>query len=213
MKNLALLLAFTILIGRVNMTLAQMPVDIGIKGGLSMPKLSSGSSTDPINSGYGSRLGTDDAIFAEFHFSKHFSIQPQLEYSSQGGKKDGNQTFTVPPEMVQLFPQDEVPKYLYANYKSVARINYLMLPVLAKYRFDMGQHWGGYVDGGPFVSLLLSAKNKTSGSSIVYSDPQQTQAVSTDVHSFDNTENIRNDLHKANAGISGQVGIDYRLAK
>jgi len=43
---------------------AQGAIDIGIKGGLSIPELTSGNSSNPINSGYNSRLGIDLAIQA-----------------------------------------------------------------------------------------------------------------------------------------------------
>ena len=213
MKNYIPLLIAAILIFSVNISIAQMPADIGFKAGLSIPNLTSGSSTNPINSRYGSRFGVDAAVHVEFHLSKHFSIQPELEYSAQGGKKNGNQAFAVPADMQQLFPSGEVPPYLFANYKSIARINYLMLPILAKYRFDIGHHWGAYVAAGPFVSLVLSAENKTSGSSLVYPDEQHTQPISTDPQSFDNTEKIKSDLHNANAGISSHIGLSYKLAK
>ncbi|PVD50722.1 hypothetical protein DC498_18305 [Terrimonas sp.] len=71
---------------------------IGIRGGLTIPNLSSGSGADvnPLNEGYSSRLGAGFGIFADFKISKLFSLQPMLEYSQQGGKKNGFQAFPVP---------------------------------------------------------------------------------------------------------------------
>ncbi|MBC7934488.1 MAG: PorT family protein [Rhizobacter sp.] len=213
MKKYFLLPVVTIMLLGINKSFAQSKVDIGIKGGLSIPNLTSGSSASPINNGYNSRLGFDAALQAEFHLSKHFSLQPELEYSQQGGKKDGNQAFAVPDDMVAQFPAGQVPPYLYADYNSVAKINYLMLPILAKYRFDIGKHWGAYAAAGPFVSLVSSAKNVTSGSSNIYLDEQQTEPVTTDPQSFDNTEKIKSDLHSFNTGVSGHLGINYKLPK
>ena len=212
MKNYILISVLPVMVLSANLSFAQTPVDIGLKAGLSIPNLTSGNSANPVNSGYNSRLGADAAVHAEFHLSKHFSIEPGLEYSEQGGKKDGVQAFAVPADMVEQFPAGEVPPYLYANYKSEVKINYLMLPILAKYRFDLRKHWDAYAAGGPFASLALSAKDVTNGSSITYLDKQQTQPVSSETHSFDNTENIRKDLHHFDAGISGHLGIDYKLA-
>ncbi len=150
---------------------------------------------------------------AEFHLSSHFSIQPELEYSAQGGKKNGDQAYTPPPEALsQLPPGVPAPQYLYATYKSEAKFNYLMLPILAKYRLSLAKHWGFYVAAGPFVSTVLNAKNVTSGSSINYLDPGHTQPVS-DVQSFDHTEDIKGDLRSFNAGISGHVGFAYLFGK
>lgn len=193
--------------------MAQSPIDIGIKAGLSIPNLTSGSSANPINSGYGSRLGPDAAIQAEFHLSKRFSIQPQIEYCSQGGKKNGKQAFSVPAELQPMFPPGQVPQYLYANYKSTAKINYLMIPILAKYHFFVKHNWDLYVAAGPFVSFVLSAKNITSGKSNIYLDEQQTQALPGGEQSFDKTEKIKKDLHSANAGIDGHIGIAYHIGK
>lgn len=213
MKSYLFLLGFSILLLKTNASFTQIRMDMGIKAGLSIPNLSSGGSANPINTGYSSRLDADLALHIEYYFSNHFSIQPQLEYSSQGGKKNGNQAFSVPTEMEQLFPPDQIPPYLYANYKSTAKLNYLMLPIMVKYRFYITQHWGGYIATGPFASFLLSAKNETRGTSNIYLDAQHTQPLPTEPQSFDNTENVRNDLHKINAGISGHIGLDYKLLK
>ena len=194
-KKYFLALIVVTILGTQNM-LAQKRIDIGIKGGLSIPNLTTGSTANPVNSGYGSRLGADFAMHAEFHLSKHFSFQPQLQYSQQGGRKDGNQAFVVPPGMAAMFPPGEVPPYLYADYKSVARINYLMLSTLAKYRLPLGRSFTGYVAAGPFVSIVLSAKNISSGSSIIYLDAQQTTPLVPTPQSFDNT---------------GHAGISYQL--
>lgn len=195
------------------MGLAQRPIYLGIKAGLGIPNLTSGSASNPVNSGYGSRLGFNAAVQVEFPISNHFSIQPQLEYSEQGGKKNGLQAFSVPPEMQPLFPPGGAPPYLYADYSSVAKINYLLLPVLIKYRQELGGKWSAYVAAGPFVSRLLSAKNLTKGSSMVYLDAGQTQPLPLGPQSFDQTDNIKSDLRPFNAGISGHLGVGYRLGR
>ena len=190
---------------------AQKLTDLGVKAGISIPNLTSGKDANPISSGYSSRLDIDAAIHAEFVLTRHFSIQPQLEYSSQGGKKNGGQAFTTPSAMQQLFPAGEAPQYLYANYKSNTRINYLMLPLLVKYRIDIANHWQAYIQAGPFISLLLAAHNNTSGSSIIYLDPEQTQPLSPVPQPFDNNENVKSDLHLINSGVCGYAGCKYKL--
>ena len=213
MKKAIYWLAFSTTFLIMHHSFAQNRIDIGIKAGLSIPNLTSGDGDNPISSGYGSRLGPDAAIHVEFHLSKNFSIQPQLEYSSQGGKKDGDQAFSVPPEMQALFPPGQVPPYLYANYKSEAKFNYLMVPILAKYHFPINARWNIYVAAGPFASFLLSAKNKTTGSSEVFLDKGHQQALPGGAQSFDNTENIKDDLRGFNAGISGHVGVACTVGK
>jgi hypothetical protein len=204
-RSLSILL---LMVGSIN---AMAQTDIGIKAGLSIPNLTSGDSKNPINKGYGSRLGPDASIQAEFHLTKRFSIQPEIQYSSQGGKKNGNQAFSTPPELAAMFPDGQVPPYLYADYKSTAKFNYLMIPILAKYHFLLRNHWDVYAAAGPFVSFVLNAKNITSGSSTIYLDEQHTQPLPIGEQSFDRTENIKKDLHSVNAGVDGHIGVAYHL--
>ncbi len=61
---------------------------MGVRGGISIPNLTAGSSrSNPLNTGYSSRQGPDAAIFGEYHVSSLFSIGAMVEYSSQGGRK------------------------------------------------------------------------------------------------------------------------------
>lgn len=186
---------------------SQGPVFLGIKGGLSIPNLHDGSTGNLVNSGYGSRLGLDAAVQAEFPLKERISFQLELEYCAQGGRKNSMQAFPVPPELAGMFPPGQAPQFLYAHYSSEARINYLMLPLLAKYHVHSGKHWDTYAAVGPFVSLVLTAKNITRGSSNIYLDAAGTQPVTQSPQSFDNTENIKNDLHAFNIGVSGHLGI------
>ena len=61
---------------------------LGLRSGLSIPNLTAaGSESNPLNTGYKSRFGPDEAIFGEYHLSSLFSLEAMIEYSSQGGKK------------------------------------------------------------------------------------------------------------------------------
>ena len=190
-------------------------VALGIRGGISIPNLSAGGSDQtPLNTGYSSRLGLDMGVFAEFKFSDSFSLQPMLEYSAQGGKKDGLQAFTTPPQVAQEFPPGQSPQYLYANYNSTAKLNYLMLPVLAKFGWNFkASPLRLYADAGPFLGYLVYAKQVTSGSSQFYTDPGGTQPLPGGPQSFDNTQDIKDQTHKANVGIEGNIGLAYKFKK
>jgi hypothetical protein len=184
---------------------AQTEDYIGIKGGISIPNLSSnGSEQNPMNTGYSSRVGSDLAIFFEKRVTKVFSIVPMFEYSSQGGKKDGLQAF--------VNPFGPTPTYLYANYKSEAKLNYLMLAALAKFSWPLGPRspYSIYADGGPFGALLISAHQYVNGSSAIYADPEmQTELFSE--QSFNSTQDIKSDLHKGNFGVEGDLGIALKV--
>ncbi len=184
---------------------------IGFRGGISIPNLSSsGSDQNPLNTGYSSRLGPEFSVFAEFKISELFSVEPMVEFSSQGGKKNGLQAFPIPDLLAAMFPQGTAPTYLYANFNSEAKFNYLMIPILAKFGYTFHQSpWRIYGDAGPFVAFLLSAKQVTSGQSEIFTDPEGTQALPVGSQSFDATNDIKNQLNSTNFGIEGNIGLNY----
>ncbi|MCD2422129.1 PorT family protein [Niabella pedocola] len=190
---------------------AQRYIEIAFKPGVSIPSLSSASSGNPLSTGYRSQPYQDAALHAEYHLRNDFSIQPQLEYCIQGGKKNGLQAFTVPGEIAAQFPPGEAPAYLYADYKSETKLAYFLLPVLLKYHLNPKKKWDVYVAAGPFASYLLGAINKTSGSSIIYLDKDKTQPLSMESRPFDSETHIVNDLHRFNIGMSGHVGLGYKI--
>jgi len=201
-------------------------ISIGVRGGLTLPNLSAGSGADvtPLNKGYSSREGLGFGLFAEFGMSKLLSIQPMLEYSQQGGKKNGFQALPTPSEVVPLFQAagQPVPTYLYADYKSETKLNYIMLPVLAKFGWALGSqlHWRVYADAGPYAGLLVSAHQITSGTSSLYLDAQKKQPLvdpqsnqPLPLNNFNETTNIKDQLHKFNLGLGGNAGISYKFKK
>ena len=185
---------------------------LGIRGGISIPNLTAGGNENPLNTGYSSRLGPEAGIFAEFRFSNTFSLQPMIEYSSQGGKKNGMQGFTTPDAIKAMYPPGLSPQYLYANYKSEAKLDYLMIPVLAKAGWDLGESpFRIYVDAGPFIGFLISAKQVTSGESQFYTTPSAREVIPGGQQSFDHTEDVKKQLYTVNFGIEGNVGLNYRF--
>lgn len=184
---------------------------IGVKGGISIPNLTAGGSEEnELNSGYSSIIGPNFAVFFETGLSKRFSLSTQLEYSAQGGKKNGFQAFPNPFTSIVNAP------YLYADFNSKAKINYLMLSELAKVNFPLGSSpFSFYVEVGPFAGLLMSAHEITSGKSDVYADKQQqvnlTQQYNVGQVDFNNNENIKDQVHKGNFGIEGDVGFAYNF--
>ncbi len=106
-----------------------------------------------------------------------------------------------------------MPPYLYADYKSEAKLNYLLIPVYAKASWKLGPQspLRIYLLAGPFAGFLLDAKQVTSGSSIIYADPQKQMPLTPTVQSFDSTINITNQLNTFNFGVSGNVGFSYHF--
>jgi hypothetical protein len=182
----------------------------GFKGGLSLPNLTSSGMSD-VSKGYRSISGPDLATVADYQLSEKFSIETGIELSTQGGEKKGLQTIPASPELSPYFPPGT--KYLYANFTSTVRLQYLMLPVLLKYTMKLGEsgNWKWYVDGGVFGALLTKADASAVGSSKVYLDKEETQPLGSVVVNFDSTGNIKNQLHKGNFGIEGNLGLLYQI--
>ena len=211
-KNIRLLILLFFVFG-LHSAYAQN-ISIGIKGGISIPNLTAGGENNPLNTGYKSILGPDAAVFAEFPVSDLISIQPQLEYSTQGGKKNGFQAFPTPTQASLYFRTQglPVPTYLYGNFNNQTKLSYLMLPVLAKFGLDIGTSPVRiYASVGPFASLLLKATNTTSGKSGIYQDAAGQQMLPVGSFSFDNEMSVKDMLNKFNAGVEGNLGVAFNF--
>jgi len=193
---------------------AAQQTELGFRAGVSVPHLTSSGSSE-ISKGYHSISGPDLALSFTVKITEQFSLEAGLEWSTQGGKKSGLQTIPASPELKPFFPPGVNTDYLYADFTSTVRLQYLMLPVLARHDFQLGQSgkWGLYVEAGIFGALLLDAQATASGSSGVYLDPQKTQQIGTVIIQFDSTGDIRNQLHKGNFGLEANAGVRYRMEK
>ncbi len=210
MKKNIIFLVLAVFLG-VCGNLSAQDITVGVKGGFSIPNLTGGGVQNPLNTGYSSRLGADYGVYGEYHLTSLFSVSLGVEYSSQGGHKNKAQAFTPTGALTQLGAQ-----YLYADFKSDAKINYLILPVLARFNWSVSKSlpWKVYAAVGPFAGFLLNAHQVTSGSSNVYTDPSLSVAsqVTPGPVSFDANTNIKDQLHHFNAGVDGFVGIAYNLS-
>jgi len=194
-----------------NGAFSQIPIDIGIKTGISMSGLLKGNSTNPAARAYNLRLGNDAAVFIETFLSKHLSLPIQLDYISTGGNNTGYQPIAVPAGMKQLFAADQTPAYVYGAYRSSIDIKSFMLSVLFKYRFNLSAKLKCYTGAGAFSSFVVSAHKYTNGNSIVYLDEQQTKPVSSYPQNINGSENIREDLNAFNRGLTAFLGIAYKI--
>lgn len=80
-----------------------------------------------------SKIGFDGGVGAEFSFGKYFSIQPEVNFSMQGVKGEGNGSETT------------------------INLNYITVPVLAKVKPAPGFS----ILAGPQIGFLTSANAKT----------------------------------------------------
>jgi hypothetical protein len=198
----------------------------GAKAGFGIPNLTAGSITTPLNKDYVSRYGFYGGIIAEIQTSKRLSFRTEINYSSQGGKRNGLQALPLDPQMAllwQALPLFGVTpdNYMYADINSEAILNYLEIPVMAKLTFSLAPRLGFYLQAGPYLGIMLNAKNITSGTSAIYIDSegtlpidailQQAQFPTIGQQSFAHTENITPDVHRINVGGQGAAGFAYSM--
>lgn len=194
---------------------AQRAFGLGVRAGTSIPDLRASSDDhNPLSNGYGSRLGPDGGIFVEASCSDTLSVEAMVEWSAQGGRKDGLQALVTPDALAAFFPSGQAPAYLYADYKSEAKLNYVLVPLLAKIGRRIGNSpWRVHVDAGPFVGFLTSATQVTSGTSVFYLDSAAHAPLSPTPRSLDSSEDITDQLHRLNAGVEGGLGLTYRVGR
>ncbi len=219
-----IVLSATAVLMALTLSAQQTNWSIGAKGGLNVPNITPGGSKTELSEGYSSRLAWGAGVFAEYRFNKTFSLTFGLEYSGQGGQKDGTQAnptdkymagmqnaiggqfdnlitaaadmpgataatvptlTTVKGQLMTTFSgiTDAVGQqtpYLYADYKSVAHFNYIMLPVQARagWNFSQNSPWRVYVQAGLFAAYMFKAERVMSGESFVYTDKAMTQKLS-----------------------------------
>lgn len=107
-------------------TVLSQQTHFGLKAGLNAASLN----VDP-GQNLDSKLGLHLGGLAHIHISRHFAVQPEVLFSMQGGKSDGN-------DDVKL------------------KLNYINVPVLAQYMFKDGFR----IQTGPQVGFLVSSKMK-----------------------------------------------------
>ncbi|MBS1654688.1 MAG: PorT family protein [Bacteroidetes bacterium] len=179
---------------------------LGFKAGISIPDLSGG--TNEVSKGYTSRLAANFGAVYEMGVSKKFSFQVEVNYAGQGGKRTGMQPIT---DLPQGYPANPFGDYYYADFKNVAILNYIEVPVLAK--MYLGKKQKVYVDLGPNAGFLVSAKTKTSGSSYIYLDKAGTMPASPSAQSFDATTDVKQDINTVNFGFAGGGGVNFPMGK
>jgi hypothetical protein len=135
-------------------------VHIGLKAGVSLPNLRGGSDQE-ITKDYKSRTTANFGGFVDVGLSRNVSLQFEVDYAPQGGKRNGIQPVT---QTIPGLPPLPPGRYYYANFNNTAKLNYLEFPVMLKYRARKDKRVGFYVNGGPYFGYLLKATTVTAGS-------------------------------------------------
>ena len=185
---------------------------LGVRGGPSLPQLTGGG--DEITRDYSSILAPNFGLVADYFFTKHWSLQVEAVYSVQGGERDGMQPITQTlPGMPPMPPG----QYLYADFDNKSILEYLEIPILAKYHGELSGRWRYFLEGGPYVGFLLSAEQRTRGVSQIYFDKYRTPVINPGTGlplppvSFHADTDVKDELNTVNAGIVAGLGLAYML--
>jgi hypothetical protein len=185
----------------------------GIFGGLNLPKLTGGGD-NASDSDWPSRLGPAFGITGTYRMTENWFLRADALYSSEGGIRDGMQAI----DGSTLDPSIPAGTFFYADYKNESVLNYFEIPVLLKYKLPLNRSSAFYADLGPYAGILLNAKQKTSGSSIVYADKEGTIPVSVDQSTgnpveipLDSDTNITDKIKKFNFGVTGGIGFSHKI--
>lgn len=133
MKFLFLLLTAILITGAASAQNINSPkghLNFGIKGGANFYNINNEN-----NVTYDSKIGFNIGMLGHIHVAKHFALQPEIQYSTQGAKytdDNGNNTY---------------------------KLNYVNVPVLLQYMWDNGFR----LQAGPQVGILVSAKAENNG--------------------------------------------------
>ncbi|WP_194766449.1 porin family protein [Tamlana sp. I1] len=145
-------------------------VKFGVKAGVNFASFS-GDDVEDLDGLTGFHVGG----VAEIMFSDKFSIQPEIIYSAQGAKSEESETFEG-----ETF-----------EYKSKAKLDYINIPVIAKYYVTEGLS----LEAGPQVGFLASAKGK--------------DEVTIDGDTESDTEDLKEYVKGVDFGLG--LGLGYKL--
>lgn len=159
------------------------PLSFGLKAGVNLATMTGDAGEDASKK---MLLGLNAGVFATYHVSESFGIQPELTWSTLGVKlkeKGGNGEATL-------------------------KMNYLTLPILAKYTFE-GSGFSLYA--GPQIGYLLSVKSKITDGTNVTEGSNKDGYKSTD---FAGVAGLEFEIPNTKFNISGryQLGLT-KIAK
>lgn len=201
---------------------ARENLGLGIKAGLSIPSLRAGESKNDWNKNYESRVGPYFGALVEIPLSRCWSLQAEINYAAQGGKRNGIQPMTIPAEYLDVFQAafKTDKDYLFATLRTVSRINYVQIPLMLRGHVSLTSNnkLQLFAQAGFFVGYMVAAKQLVKSDDLkVYLDAEGEKEIpSVLVHNFfgkniDTTINAKNDLYRFNTGIQGGIGFSYQI--
>ena len=162
-------------------TLQAQDVTFGAKAGLNFSNLSFDYPSGVDMPDTDSRTSIHLGITAEVSISDNFSVQPELLFSSQGAKSDYS---------------DNDGFYDYKS-ESALKLNYLLIPVMAK--FYLSDAFS--LEAGPQIGFLVSAKSDF--------ESTETDIVNGVTETYSDTEDVKDGFKSTDFGLN--FGVGYKL--
>ena len=160
-------------------------VSIGVKGGVSFNNVHATQALDNVLPNLSSVDAFSYGLVSEIEINENFAIQPELVYNKKGfGYKLGTD--------VDLFGIN-VPLGVTAE----TQINYLDVPLLAKYKFS-GEGISAYVTAGPTIGYAVDGQLVTRANALIDFNLSQTP-INLEAINFQRLE------------VSGTVGAGLEL--
>ena len=215
------LVSVFVLICSIGIAMAQNTSDkstsnftLGAFAGFNIPQLTGGGG-NPLSENWKSRQGGAYGLTLNWNTGTHFAWRADVLYSSEGGQRNGMQALAGN----SFNPQVPAGTYFYANYNNESILNYLEIPVMAKYSFSLSKSSWLYIDFGPYVGFRLNDTQKTSGSSIIYADAAGMQPITVNPQTgqpyaapFDASTDITKQINPVNFGLTGGLGFTQNIA-
>jgi len=142
----------------------------------------------PESENYDGRIAASFGLFTELQLRTDVSFRFGVEYGGFGGKKNGMQAMPLQRLLTEIGNSVgmgiteqhlaalgglmyTLPDYYYVNVDNTAKIDYVTIPLLMQVGRSIGQtQWYAYINAGPTISLILSGKQATKGTSKMYTD-------------------------------------------
>jgi len=180
------LVFMTLLLAALGFSTLQAQIGIGVRAGINLAStVLEGDQQDIESIKNATILGPTVGLYLPLRITDDFAIQPEVSFIQKGG--------------VRTYEKPAIGR----SVEEKTRMNYLEIPVLAKYYF--GNETRFFVEAGPFAGIALSGKKK-----FVVEDPSLEGPLesSADI-SFDNKnsdEYAKRVDYGANIGVGAVFG-------
>lgn len=179
-----LLIVIACVLAAVNGVNAQ-GVNFGVRAGMNVANAGGDFKDEMKDVDFKSRVGFHVGVIADVELSEKFYLQPGLYFTTKGLKFEDKEGM---------------------GYEEKYNLNYLELPILASYRFNLSDNVQWQINAGPYFAVGVGGKVK--GTDFDGSDKFEYKYDAFGVADEDSDEE-KGGLKRFDAGLSFGTGITY----